>query len=250
MSALDPDTIAITVDVEWAAPRVLDDMVRLLDERKLRATFFCTHPGVEVGSHERGLHPNFCLSGETMQAIRDRLAVMTQLDVYRHVVATTHAFAPDAVGLRGHRQFFDSALLPIYRQSGLQYDASCYLPLAPGLQPTMKPYDVLELPTYFIDHSDLSDHRTGFRPAGLDLARPGLKILDFHPNTVFINAASLDQYAACKTCYHDDEQLLTLRNKGRGLRTLFVELLDDLANQRANVATLAEINQAWREARA
>jgi Polysaccharide deacetylase len=249
VNAFDPDTVCITIDVEWAAPRVLEDTVRLLDERKVRATFFCTHPGIEVAGHERALHPNFCLSGETMQMVRPKLPTMTQSEVYRHVVTTTHGFCTEAIGTRGHRQFFDSALLPIYQECGVRYDSSCYLPFATGLQPAMKPYDVLELPVYFIDHSDLSDHRTGFQAEGLALTRPGLKVFDFHPNTLIINAATLDQYTASKACYHDYDQLLARRNPQRGVRMLFVELLDYLAEGHATVATLAEVNAAWRAAR-
>ena len=54
----------------------------------------------------------------------------------------------------------------------------------------MKPHDVLELPTYYIDHSDINAGYTNFEPSALGLDRPGLKVFDFHPNTVFINAAT------------------------------------------------------------
>src|SRR5262249_20324069 len=35
--------IYLTIDVEWACEEVLADTLRLLDERGVRATFFCTH---------------------------------------------------------------------------------------------------------------------------------------------------------------------------------------------------------------
>src|SRR5262249_35907583 len=56
---LHPDTLCFTVDVEWAAPEVLADIVRLFDTYGVKATFFVTHQGVSVPGHERGLHPNF-----------------------------------------------------------------------------------------------------------------------------------------------------------------------------------------------
>ncbi len=54
-----PHQVAVTIDVEWAHPEVLDDILRLIAERNLRATCFCTHAGIVMPRHERALHPNF-----------------------------------------------------------------------------------------------------------------------------------------------------------------------------------------------
>jgi hypothetical protein len=242
------DLICLTVDVEWAHPKVLADVVGLIDARGLKATFFCTHAGIEVPGHERALHPNFLRSGETMRRLGAAAAQISDVDIYRHVVETTHEFCPEAVGVRGHRQFFDSTLLPIYKRCGLEYDASLLLPLAKGLRPVLKPHDILELPTYYIDHSDLTAGYTKFDIEALDLDRPGLKVVDFHPNTVFINAASIGQYDASKAHYHDPHKLLGMRQPGSGVRTLFIELLDSIAERRRATATLAEVNRLWRAA--
>src|SRR4051812_6288632 len=66
---LDPQTICLTVDVEWASAAVLDDLRTLFDQHGLRATFFVTHAGVDVPGHERGLHPNFRHNGDTYRAL-------------------------------------------------------------------------------------------------------------------------------------------------------------------------------------
>ncbi len=245
-SAYDPDAVCITCDVEWAHPEVLDYFLRLLAERHLRATFFCTHPGIVAPAHELSLHPNFLLSGDTLRPLRPRLPGLTDDDLLRRVVETTRSWYPDAIGVRGHRQFFDSALLPLYRTAGLQYDSSCYLPFAMHLAPTMKPYDILELPIYFIDYSDLADHRSGFAVSGLKLSSPGLKVFDFHPNLVFINAVDLPHYLATKAFYHDPERLRAARNPGRGVGTLFVDLLDHLASGKVSTMTLSALNAGWR----
>jgi hypothetical protein len=240
--------ICLTVDVEWAHPDVLHDLVETISARGLEATFFSTHAGIQVPGHERALHPNFLRSGETMRRLGTAAAAMTDVDVYRHVVETTHSFCPEAVGVRGHRQFFDSTLLPIYKECGLRYDSSLFLPLAEGLAPVMKPHDILELPIYYIDHSDLNARYTDFDVAALGLDRPGLKVFDFHPNTVFINAATNGQYDASKTHYHDPNKLLAMRQSGAGARTLLIQLLDFIAGQRRPTATLAEVDRLWRAA--
>lgn len=244
--AYDPDAVCITCDIEWAHPEVLNYLLQLLDERNIGATLFCTHSGIDAPRHELALHPNFSLSGDSVRALRQRLTTLTDDELLRHVVETTRAWYPDAVGVRGHRQFFDSALLPMYRKAGLQYDSSCYLPFLSHLAPAMKPHDILELPIYFIDYSDLADPRTGLKVSGLKLSQPGLKVLDFHPNLVYLNASSLPQYVATKAFYHDPERLLAARNPGRGVGTLFVELLDHLARGKGSAMTLSGLNAGWR----
>ena len=48
---VDMPEIYITIDVEWACREAVTDTLRLLDDRGLRATFFCTHAGIEVPGH-------------------------------------------------------------------------------------------------------------------------------------------------------------------------------------------------------
>ena len=150
--------------------------------------------------------------------------------------------------MRGHRQFFDSTLLPIYKECGLRYDSSLFLPLSRGLTPVLKPHDILELPIYYIDHSDLNANYTSFDVAKLGLDRPGLKVFYFHPNTEFIKAATNAQYDASKAHYHDPQKLLAMRQNGPGARALFIDLIDKIAGQRRPTATLADVNRLWRHA--
>lgn len=244
------NAVAITVDVEWARAEVLADLVGLLEERGLRATFFCTHPGVKVPGHERALHPNFRRNGDIVRQWRDRADAAgvepADGEVYRHVVDITKTFCPEAVGVRSHSLFYDSELLPLYREVGLEYDSSYFLPLQPRLAPIRKECGILELPIYFMDHFDIIEGVSGFRVEGLGLDRPGLKVFDFHPNLVYLNAATNEEYLRSKPAYHDPVALRKMRNPGRGTRSLFVELLDALAPLRIPTATLREVNQAWR----
>src|SRR4051812_40862134 len=66
---LSPDVVCLTVDVEWAHPVVLADLVSLFNEAGVAATFFVTHAGVELPGHERGLHPNFRRNGDSYRAL-------------------------------------------------------------------------------------------------------------------------------------------------------------------------------------
>jgi peptidoglycan/xylan/chitin deacetylase (PgdA/CDA1 family) len=246
-------SIHITIDVEWACQEVVTEIVRLLNERGLRATFFCTHADIDVPGHERAIHPNFRRNGDTLRQLHRNLdgalEELTDETVYRHVVQGTKTFCPEAIGVRAHSLFYESDLLSIYRQAGLQYDSSYFLPLASGLGPVWKEFDMLEIPIYYMDHWDLIEQASGFRLEGLRLDQPGMKVFDFHPNLVFMNVSTTAQYLASKPHYHDAERLLSLRQPGRGARTLFLELLDFIATKRFPSFTLAQANAESRTRR-
>lgn len=240
------DAVVITIDVEWAHPEVLSDVVGLLDERGIRATFFCTHDGIHVDGHERALHPNFRRTRNSVVTDSTATALLASDEpFYRHVLGATRAWCPEAVGVRSHSLIWASDLLPVYRDAGLEYDSSCLLPFAEHLTPVWKGTGMLELPIFYMDYWDLSERATGFDPGRLPLDGPGLRVLDFHPNLIYLNAATLEEYGASRPRYHDPEWLLAHRNPGRGARTLFLDVLDAVA-RRGAPPVLAEINAQWR----
>jgi peptidoglycan/xylan/chitin deacetylase (PgdA/CDA1 family) len=247
----DSATVCFTVDVEWAHPAVLQDICDLFDKHGVRATFFCTHAGSDVGRHERGLHPNYRHNGSTLKELTSKIgeraaASIDESDLYRHVLRTTRDFAPEAKGVRSHSLCYDSLMMPIYREFGLEYDSSYQLPLTPGLQPIWKEYEVLELPIYFADHFELKTGATGFDITRLHLERPGLKIINLHPNMVYLNAVSDQHYLTSKAFYHDPERLREARFPRRGIRSMVLDLLEHVASKSVPTATLGEVNERWR----
>lgn len=247
----DTGMICFTVDVEWADSAVLEDIRTLFDEHGVRATFFCTHSGIDVIPHERGLHPNYRRSGSTLRKltanIREQAAdSIEESDLYRHVLRTTLRFAPEAKGVRSHSLFYDSLMMPLYQELGLEYDSSYQLPLVPGLHPVWKEYDILELPIYFSDHFELKTGATGFDLARLHLEWPGLKIINLHPNMVYLNAASDQHYLASKAFYHNQEKLFEARFPGRGIRSMVLDLLEHIASKNLRTSTLNDVNAQWR----
>ena len=245
-----PDSVCFTVDVEWACPAVVDDLRRLFDDHGIRATFFVTHAGVEVPGHERGLHPNFRRNGDSWRALAaahpDGTDRLTEAEIYRHIVDTTLAFAPEAKGVRAHCLHYDSALMPVYRAAGLDYECSTLIPLTGRLRPFWKEHGLIGLPTYWSDHFDLMTGASGLASAGLHLDRPGLKVIDLHPNIVFLNAADEGDYQATKDFYHDPARLLAARGRRRGIRTLLLELLEDVARHGRPVSTVGAVAAAHR----
>jgi hypothetical protein len=249
-ATLDPATICLTVDVEWATAAVVADLCRLFDERGLRATFFVTHVGVTVPGHERGLHPNFRRNGESYRAVRQKYGqefdALSDERIYAEILAATLDFAPEAKGARSHSLQYDSALLQHYPEIGLEFDCTYQMPMVGGLRPFWKEREVVAIPTYYADHFDLISGVTEFELGRLKLDRLGLKVFDFHPNIVFLNANNEAQYHATKPFYRDSERLLEARWQGRGIRTLLLQLLDEIATRRLPTATVGEVNQHWR----
>ncbi len=249
-ASLDPRTICLTVDVEWAHDAVLADVRRLFDERGLPATFFCTHSAIDVGTHERGLHPNYRRNGDQLKRLHaergEAAATLDEAQIYRHVLAMTKAFAPEAKGVRSHSLFYDSSLMPLYREFGLEYDSSYQIPLVEGLRPFWKEYDVLELPIYFTDHFELKTGACGFDTSRLRIDQPGLKVINLHPNMLFLNCADDAHYQACKPYYHDVERLLGARRSKRGIRDFVSDLLDEIVRRNIATEALATVNAQWR----
>jgi hypothetical protein len=237
-----PPEVVLSIDVEWACPEVIADVVGLLNERNLRATFFCTHAGIEVPGHERAIHPNFQRLGNTQVAFPPDLD--DDLEFYRANVCAVKRFCPEGIGARSHRRHTSALVEQAFTESGIQYDSTNLLPLTAGLAPAWINPRLVSLPIYYMDHWDLINDATGFDLRALRLEEPGLKILDFHPNLIYMNARSLQQYEENRVRYHDPEGLKNARYPGRGVRTLFLELLDALAA--ASSRTLAEVNLAWR----
>jgi peptidoglycan/xylan/chitin deacetylase (PgdA/CDA1 family) len=244
----EPNVVCFTFDVEWACQPVIDDVRSLLDDRGIVGTFFVTHAGVDVGRHERGLHPNFRRNGDVYRMLHDASS-RSDIEVYQHVLETVMTFAPEARGSRSHSLFFDSSLLPIYERLGIEYDATFRLELVPNLHPFWKQHHIVEIPTYYADYFDMVSQTTDYNVESLALESPGLKVLDFHPNLVYINAPDVPTYDSTRAFYHDPEKLAAARYDGPGTRTLFLELLDYVTSHKRKTATLGEINAAVRASR-
>jgi hypothetical protein len=251
MAPIPDNLICLSVDVEWAGAELLADVVGLLDAHGVRATFFCTHAGVDVGGHERALHPNFRRNGDALRTLHDScgaVAALTDLDVYRHVVRAAKAFCPEAIGVRAHSLHCDTHLTGVYAAEGLQYDSSYSMSLVENLRPFWKEHRVLEIPIYYMDHLDLMEEATGFLLSRLRLDQPGLKVIDFHPNLVFTNAPTQGHYEETKSVYGNPARLRAVRHPGRGVRTLLLDLLDHITRTSLPTATLGEVNRLWRTA--
>jgi hypothetical protein len=242
--------ICLSLDLDWACDEVINDTLSLLTERGLVATVFITHPGVTLPEgFEGGLHPNYRPSGDFAREYFIEAGVeptaYRDLEYYGYILRRTKRMYPEAVGVRSHSMIFDSVLLSLYQDAGVQYDSTYILPLVEGLRPFHVGFSILEFPVYFNDHFELKNNFVGLDASKLNFDLPGLKILQFHPQMIYINATSDLDYQFCRPFYHDPDRLLQYRRKQYGIRDMFLNVLDTIALGN-KVSTLNDINKMWR----
>ncbi len=236
-------TVGISLDIDWAPAFVVEDVLRRLRFHGLTATVFATHPIeslVASAGLEIGLHPNFAPNsshGDSPEAVMSRL----------------RGWFPDATGVRTHMLIQSSPLLARFRGFAVEYDSSLLLNDVPYVQPFDTPFGLVRVPYVWADAS----HLAGGRPcelAEIGLASPGLKVLNFHPMLVYLDAESPARYAEAKAACPDlsgatREQLAPFVGPGGGIGTLFDALCRHLAERQIATYRLMDLVRAVREAR-
>ena len=223
--------VVVTLDVDWAPQFVVEDVAQLLADRGVAATWFVTHdsPALEALRSERdlfelGIHPNF-LPGSTQGTSPDE------------VLDGLLALVPEAVSVRSHRLVQSAELFAtMARRPQLEIESSTFLPRMPGVRPVVQRSEggqLLQVPFVWSDDYEMLEDEPCWEPEPL-LALDGLAVLAFHPIHVYLNLASLRDYAALKrrlpaVAEAGRRELEELTRPGEGARTLFRRLLDALA---------------------
>lgn len=231
---MSPPLLAITIDVEWAPPLVVQKMLALLEKHEICATLFCTDaPDLEVAEiHEVALHPNF--HGEADWA--------KTFDVLRR----RH---PHAVGLRSHCLHSDTRLIRLLPSWGMRYQSNLFAP-GQSVAPFRRETGLWEIPIHYMDffHLCVPDrYPDGFHAASLPAGLP-LLVVDFHPIPWMINASCLSDYEQSKGCYHDPAKLTALRRPGIGIASVFEELIAEVLKGRWRCVTLREAVERMEQA--
>ena len=198
--------IYLTFDQDWApdwATLAIHD--RLL-ARGLEGTLFVTHPCPslqalrESGSFELAWHPNYQPGSSHGDDVGSVLDTMAQL-------------VPDAKGVRAHALVRSTPLLLEYGRRGLLYEASDLLFGWTNIHPIVAWNNVVRLPIFWEDDVHLC-HELLCELNASDLEAPGLRIFNFHPILVALNAADLGGYEALKTDLAKRGKTLTNATEG------------------------------------
>ena len=227
------DALAITLDLDWVADEAVDDAVARLRDAGVRATIFATHhspvlEGLDPAEFEVGLHPSF-------EGDEDPRRILSDLK---------EAF-PGAQGARSHALHVSSRILQQYIAHGLTYEANVFLPGHEQLHPVARFAGLVSIPFIWSDDKHLELGRP-HDVAELPIDRPGLKVLNFHPIHTFLNTADPEHYVACRPFTTEAGRLREARNSGgRGIGTLFDDLLATIAQQRMQTCLLREVRDAY-----
>ncbi|OGC09640.1 hypothetical protein A2V82_07745 [candidate division KSB1 bacterium RBG_16_48_16] len=225
---------ALTFDIDWAHDAVLDWTLELLDRYNARATFFCTHK-VNLGRHEYALHPNY------QKEANRRDAIAKLKDIY-----------PQACGVRSHGM--EIALgkdFELYESFGIRYDSNYAMQRVKNIKPFFLMNEIVEIPLYFGDAFLVYD-RSSFKDRLFNLSHwlspeNGLAVFAFHPIHIYLNTASLDHYNDCRPYFSDHKKLWAMRNKGTGVYSFIIELLNYLKANNYPLNTLKEIDREFRK---
>ena len=226
--------IAITSDTDWAPVEVIEYMLSILDERGIRATFFCTDRKAKStiaahSGHELAIHPNFRSGKDERNTLSKLLRV-----------------CPNAKGVRSHCSYFHTKLTEIYEKLGIEYDSNWFVPQ--GVRPFMLFNGILEIPMCFMDNLAF-DSKHGFS-SPLMLEPSALpSVFNFHPVHVFLNTESPERYLKAKPHYRDSSRLRKFRNKGpaTGACDYLLQLLELIRKQDLEICTMHEINVHFRK---
>ncbi len=225
-------TAFLTIDIDWAEDKVLNDTIDLVEKADVEATWFITHQTAvldrlrENPKFELGIHPNFnfLLEGDTRNGGNFREVIERLLDV-----------VPGAKSLRSHSLCTSTKLLQLMPEYGLTHESNTYIPW--GQEPA-KPFqiwnDVVRVAHSFEDDLFLleSDERgmlDGETMSGhvrkYHSAADRISVFDFHPIHVFLNTNSIERYESTRSIHRQHDELIKHRFEGDGARLALRALL-------------------------
>ena len=226
--------LAITLDVDWAPDKIVDEVIGVLDSYRVPATLFCTNFLNDISGnssslagrlherHEIALHPNF-----------------QHIGAYDEVWNAILKLYPCAKGWRSHNGVTGWPITNGGAQRGLRYEvypAVFHNYVVPcQVNRVLRGHYVFT--TAFWDSHML--HEPGFSWSTSDLPHrklfedeSKLVVLGFHPNILYYDMRSHTEYDARKSSYHEVDITASFRHhRPDGAMKLLYEILEMLPSQ-------------------
>jgi SAM-dependent methyltransferase len=165
---------------------------------------------------EVAIHPNF-LPGSTHGKTFDE------------VIEHCFALYPDARTFRSHSYFDNQVITEKLAARGIRYDANICLYRQPNLRPLRHCHIDARIPSWLDDNIHWY-HKGSWRLPELkaDLETPGLKVINFHPPTVALNAPTRESLDALRSRLFqmNDGDIAESVVDGVGPRTFLIDLLN------------------------
>lgn len=242
---------AITLDVDWAPDWVIAEVVNVLIEKNVKATWFITHDSPRIRKlfkyphlFEVGLHPNFHRESTQGKSPED-------------VMMYLKGIAPSAKSVKTHGLVQSSRLLRMMREDfNILHDVSLFLPETPNIIPhemffSANRKGLLRFPYFWEDAEEMySPERCfSFRQ---EYHVSGLKIFCFHPIHIVLNSYDVAGYHNCKEGGNLSElpamDIHPYIHDGQGTGTLFEKMVHFLSmDSNSPSQTISDLAHRWRD---
>lgn len=236
-------SVCITFDVDFAPDYMIRHVLQILEQHGVPGTFFATHHSpllmeqANGGKHEVGLHPN--LSSTT-----------TQGSGFLDIINNLRRSYPHAVGNRFHLLGYSYRDLAVLGREGFRYDVSTLRFNCPYTLPAWHQDIGMVLLTYIFEDGICENANLPLDLSSIDLERPGLKIINFHPMNVYINGSDAQPRLAFLQdngdLLHCPQQVAErYRCQAAGVETVLVDLLKYLSSKKCKFLRVVEIADAY-----
>ena len=224
-----------TSDMDWAEDDMIAHAFSIFDQYEVPVTPFLTNRSEFLDRRfskfedRIGLHPNFLAGSSHGRNVNE---------VCEHVISLN----PASRFFRCH-QFYDvSEVTQAFSDRGFSFDFNLYLPGEPNLQPFVHESGLIRYPVFLGDGTLLEKFPDGDLSELLELVMtPGLKIFNFHPVHVCLNAPSLEYYRQFRTQKCNWRYFV---HKGDGIRTSLFRLLDTVRRRPSmGIYSLSDLHQ-------
>lgn len=241
----------LTIDIDWAPDFVIQEIADILIEKGIQATWFVTHDSTCIRRlikfkdiFEFGLHPNF-------------LPNSTQGSNYREIMDYLRNILPDTGIIRTHALVQSTRLFSmLIDEYSVDTDVSLFLPLTPNITPHMiymghKKPGLLRIPYFWEDDIEMYCPEQSWDFNHPKYHQKGLKVFDFHPMYIYLNAYNMKNYEKLKEKGTLNElkanMVCKFINKDRdGTRNMFLSFIDYLCNHQEKTYKISDVSNVWR----
>ncbi len=248
---VDFNFFALTVDIDWAPDVAIDYLADKLLNNNIKATWFVTHwsDSIErLSRHpeifELGWHPNFLPNSSHGKTEREVLQFMQKM-------------LPDSKSSRSHCLVQTSPILKMMvNEFDIEIESSMLLRESHHLMPHEMFFDdrakkLLRIPFCWEDDVEMHNPAKSWDFNNLKYHFQGLKVWNFHPMYIYLNADTMDNYEKLKRIKPlfelSGEEIEKFRNKGQGSDTVLNGFIKYIKEKQLSSHTLSEIAGIWRE---
>lgn len=219
----------LTFDCDWAPDFVINDIINLLNEEKIKATFFITNNSQIIKKlrenklFEIGIHPNF-------------FPKSTQGSNENSILNNLKQIVPEAKSIRTHGLFQSTPLLKKFQEYGIENDLSLFLQNTPNIVPHYsKFFNLFRFPYFWEDDVAITEKINWSFDDPMYHVN-GLKIFNFHPIHVFLNSRYMENYENLKKDIGlgqlNEENIKNYVNQSDvGVKSYFKEIISFIKNK-------------------